>query len=83
MAVNEFIHRIQGFRGPKGSASERRRLFIHCEDRKTGGKIRDGCDLCDKQNFWGRGDMDPFLNRIWDEYIQETFINRINQAWVL
>jgi molybdopterin/thiamine biosynthesis adenylyltransferase len=64
MAVNEFIHRIQGFRGPDGSASERRRLFIHCEDRKTGGKIRKGCDLCDKQNFWGRGDMEPFLNRI-------------------
>ncbi len=64
MAVNEFIHRMQGFRGPEGSASERLRLFIRCEDRKTGGKIREGCDLCDKQNFWGRGDMEPFLNRI-------------------
>lgn len=64
MAVNEFIHRIQGFRGPNGSASERLRLFIGCEDRRTGGKIREGCDLCDKQDFWGRGDMEPFLNRI-------------------
>lgn len=63
MAINEFIHRIQGFRGQRGSASERIRLFIGCEDRKTGGKISEGCDLCDTQAFWGCGDMEPFLNR--------------------
>jgi len=63
MAVNEFIHRIQGFRGLDGSASERLRLFEHCEDIKTGGKIHEDCDLCDKKDFWGRGDMHPFLNR--------------------
>lgn len=63
MAVNEFIHRIQGFRGPSGSASERLRLFSTCVDKKTGGKIREGCDLCHTQFFWGRGDMEPFLNR--------------------
>lgn len=64
MAVNELIQRVQGFRGPEGSVSERRRLFIHCEDRRTGGKIRVGCDLCNSKKFWGLGDMEPFLNRI-------------------
>ena len=64
IAVNEFIQRIQGFRGNKGSASERRRLFITCEDRKTGSKIMAGCDLCDSNKYWGRGDIEPFLDRI-------------------
>ena len=63
MAVNEFIHRVQGFRGPDGSVAERRRFFKICEDRKTGAKINEGCDLCNTVKFCGRGDMEPFLNR--------------------
>ncbi len=64
MAVNEFIQRVQGFRGSDGSAYERRRLFITSEDRKTGSKILDGCSLCESDRYWGRGDMEPFLDRI-------------------
>ncbi|MGB9498698.1 MAG: HesA/MoeB/ThiF family protein [Dissulfuribacterales bacterium] len=64
MAINEFLQRMQGFRGEKGSATERRRFFIRCEDRKTGAQAREGCDLCGNNNYWGRGDMTPFLNRV-------------------
>ena len=64
MAVNEFIQRIQGFRGSDGSVSERRRLFITGEDRRTGAKIINGCDLCGTDKNWGRGDIEPFLDRI-------------------
>lgn len=64
MAVNELIQRLQGFRGKNGSTSERRRLFISCEDRKTGSKIMNSCALCNSDEYWGRGDMEPFLDRI-------------------
>jgi len=64
MAVNEFIHRLQGFRGINGSTWERRRFFLDCEDRKTGGIIRKNCEVCGGEKYWGRGDMEPFLNRV-------------------
>lgn len=62
MSVNELLDRLQGFRGEFGGKSERRRMFITCEDGKTGAKQRDECPVCKSKNYQGRGDMTPFLD---------------------
>jgi molybdopterin/thiamine biosynthesis adenylyltransferase len=64
MAVNEMIHRMQGFRGPSGSAANRVRKFHLQEDRRPGHKPRPACLVCDSQGFWGRADMNPFLGMV-------------------
>ena len=61
VAVNELIHRIQGFR-TNTIVNNRIRFFHRDMDLKTDGKCREGCDICDKSSYWGRGDMKPFLN---------------------
>ena len=64
MAVNETLQRIQGFRGPDGAMNHRVRKFHLGEDFKPGSQSAPGCRLCDSRTYWGRGDMDPFLDRI-------------------
>lgn len=63
MAVNEMIHRLQGFRGGKGSAANRVRKFHLGEDRHPGHRPREGCPMCSSSGIWGRGDEEPFLGR--------------------
>ena len=63
IAVNEMIHRIQGFRGTNGQDSERRRQFHRNIDIISIDKSRDGCPICNKKQYWGRGDIEPFLDR--------------------
>lgn len=64
MAVNELIHRLQGFRGPEGSADNRVRKFHLMVDRRPGHKPQEGCRICDRQAIWGRGDDEPFLGLV-------------------
>jgi molybdopterin/thiamine biosynthesis adenylyltransferase len=64
MAVNELIHRLQGFRGDQGSAANRVRKFHLGEDRRPGHTPSPSCPLCAGDEFWGRGDTTPFLGRI-------------------
>jgi molybdopterin/thiamine biosynthesis adenylyltransferase len=62
MAVEELIHRLQGFRGPDGSADQRLRQFHRGADRKPGHQSADDCPICGSGEYWGRGDMEPFLD---------------------
>lgn len=64
MAVNELIHRLQGFRGPAGAAANRVRKFHLNEDRRPGHKPGPACPVCGNEKVWGQGDTDPFLGRI-------------------
>ncbi|MCU7919817.1 MAG: ThiF family adenylyltransferase [Candidatus Thiodiazotropha sp. (ex Epidulcina cf. delphinae)] len=64
MGVNELLHRLQGFRGPDGHAPNRVRLFQHNEDRRPGHSPRNECPLCASEDVWGKGDVEPFLDRI-------------------
>lgn len=64
MAINEVIHRLQGFRGPEGSADNRVRKFHLMVDRRPGHKPREGCRICDREIIWGRGDDEPFLGLV-------------------
>lgn len=64
MAVNELIHRLQGFKGKDGAAANRVRKFHLGEDRRPGHKPGASCQICGGEILWGRGDTDPFLGRI-------------------
>jgi hypothetical protein len=64
MAVNEMIHRLQGFRGADGSAANRVRKFHLNEDRQPGHKPLPACTICSTDNLWGKGDVEPFLGRV-------------------
>lgn len=64
MAVNEFLHRLQGFRGAEGAISTQVRRFHLMMDFRPGAKSTSGCPLCDNDRYWGLGDVDPFLDRV-------------------
>jgi hypothetical protein len=64
MAVTELVHRIQGFRGHGGHINHRVRKFHLGEDFRPGAQPVSGCRICDDRSVWGRGDMDPFLDRV-------------------
>jgi molybdopterin/thiamine biosynthesis adenylyltransferase len=61
MAVNEMVNRITGFRG--APVKNLVRKFHLMEDFRPGAKPRPGCALCDDRRYWGRGDIEPFLDR--------------------
>ncbi len=62
MAVEELIHRLQGFRGPNGAADQRLRQFHRGVDRHPGHMPQNDCPICGSSEYWGRGDMEPFLD---------------------
>ena len=64
MAVNEMLHRLQGFRGANGSVAQRARKFHLGQDFRPGCKPAEGCRVCGDRTIWGKGDVDPFLDRI-------------------
>lgn len=64
MGVNEMLQRIQGFRGPDGAVNQRLRKFHLAEDFRPGSRPIPGCRICDDKEKWGRGDVEPFLDRI-------------------
>lgn len=63
MAINELIHRLTGYRGEAGDASEWRRQHHRMQDRKCGAKQDPDCPICSDRQYWGRGDIQPFLDR--------------------
>ncbi|AFY71933.1 UBA/THIF-type NAD/FAD binding protein (plasmid) [Thalassoporum mexicanum PCC 7367] len=64
MAVEELIHRLQGFRGEVGAIANRVRKFYLAEDRKQGAKSKENCLICNSEQYWGRGDIEPFLDQV-------------------
>jgi molybdopterin/thiamine biosynthesis adenylyltransferase/proteasome lid subunit RPN8/RPN11 len=64
MAVNEMLHRLQGFRGANGSVAQRVRKFHLGEDFRPGCKPAEGCRICGDRTVWGKGDVNPFLDRV-------------------
>lgn len=64
MAVNELLQALTGYRGAEGMAWARFRHFETLEDRRVSIAPRPGCQVCDEQLLWGRGDVEPFLHRV-------------------
>lgn len=61
MAVNELLNRIVNFRR-KSLGAETRRRFLFGEDRSTTASPRPSCRVCNSAEYWGLGDVDPFLD---------------------
>ncbi len=64
MAVNELLQGLVDFRGTGGWVWQRRRRFDLCEDRRPGSKADPDCPICSATEMWGRGDVEPFLDRV-------------------
>lgn len=64
MAVSEMLHRLQGFRGPDGAVTQRVRKFHLGEDLRPACNPTPGCRICDDRATWGKGDVEPFLDRV-------------------
>lgn len=65
MAINELLHRLTGYRGTSGDAPSWRRRFHHMEDRRAGPTNHDPeCPICGSDEYWGMGDVEPFLDRV-------------------
>lgn len=63
VALNEFITRLQGFRNT-GAVDHRLRFFHLDEDLKPTSEPEEDCRICGDNRYWGRGDMDPFLDMV-------------------
>lgn len=64
MAVQEMLHRLQGFRGDGGAIANRVRKFRLMSDRHQSAKPHPDCPLCAQEDCWGRGDIEPFLDLV-------------------
>jgi molybdopterin/thiamine biosynthesis adenylyltransferase len=64
MAVQETLHRLQGFRGEGGSVANRVRKFGLMSDRHQSAKPHPHCPICASEDHWGRGDVEPFLGLV-------------------
>lgn len=62
MAVNELINRITGFK-KNGAENSIMRFFDRSEDGKPGAKRREECPICVSNNYWGKGDIKPFMDQ--------------------
>ncbi len=63
LAVDELLQGLVGFRGPDGWAWQRSRRFDLLQDRRPGTIQDPHCPICVETNYWGRADIDPFLDR--------------------
>ena len=63
MAIDELIHRLTGYRR-RGALANRVRKFLLAEDKTPGAPVQDYCPLCGVEDYWGRGDTEPFLDRV-------------------
>lgn len=63
-AVMELLHRLTGFMGSERLSSEVLLALDQTRLRTNRIKSRDGC-ICEDRSFWGRGDVEPFLEMVW------------------
>ena len=63
LAVDEMLQALTGFRGSGGWIWQRTRRFDLLQDRRPGADQQPQCSICSSRDNWGRGDVDPFLDR--------------------
>ncbi|MCR8560880.1 ThiF family adenylyltransferase [Mucilaginibacter sp. BJC16-A38] len=63
MAVNELINRLTGFK-TNGVEKHIIRFFDKGIDRRPHISPDEDCPICGSDEYWGRGDMTPFLDQI-------------------
>lgn len=62
VAVNELIAALTGFHGEGGMIPNRARRFHAQDDRFLGVAQSPVCPVCSQDHYWGRGDVQPFLD---------------------
>ena len=63
LAVDELLQALTCFRDPGGWVWHRVRRFDLLLDRRPGAEQHPHCPICVDQGYWGRGDIEPFLDR--------------------
>lgn len=64
MALEEFAQMLSGFRGHDRQVNQRLRRFLIPDDRRSGGNPSPSCPICASNDYWGLGDVTPFLDRV-------------------
>lgn len=64
LAVNELLQGLTDYRGEGGWAWERVRRLDRGIERRRGARQAPHCPICARQDYWGRGDVEPFMDRI-------------------
>lgn len=64
LAVDEFLQGLTNFRGGDGWVWQRIRRFDRLQDHRPGSNQGPECPVCVDKAYWGRGDVEPFLDRI-------------------
>ncbi len=64
VAVNEMLAALVGFHGDDGMEPTRSRRFHACDDRFLSVTQAETCPICVSSRFWGRADVEPFLDMI-------------------
>lgn len=64
MAVNELLAGLVDFRGGGGWTWQRYRKLDKGFERSQAAQPRSECPVCGSEEYWGLGDIDPFLDRI-------------------
>lgn len=65
MAINEMLQGLVGYRDEIGWVAQRVRRFDLGIDRRQAARQDPGCILCVDKSYWGRGDIDPFMDRVY------------------
>lgn len=63
-AISEFLHRLTGFLGEDRNSTEVLHLIDDTRVRTNRRTSNDEC-FCADRKFWGRGDVEPFLDTTW------------------
>jgi len=64
LAIDEMLQGLTDFRRSEGWEWQRVRRFDLMQDRRPGAAHDPDCPICTDQAYWGRGDIDPFLDRV-------------------
>lgn len=64
MAVNELLAGLVDFRGGGGWTWQRYRKLDKGFERSQAAQPRSDCPVCGSEEYWGLGDVEPFLDRI-------------------
>lgn len=64
-AITEFLHRLTGFMGAERESTEVIHLIDQTRLRTNALSPREDCFCADKNTYWGRSDVQPFLDTTW------------------
>ena len=64
MAVNELLAGLVDFRGTGGWTWQRYRKLDKGFERSQSAQPKPSCPVCGSEEYWGLGDVNPFLDRI-------------------